>query len=110
MYPFVISFLFTALLTPAVMALAQRRGWVAKPRADRWHARPTALMGGVAIFVGTVSAWLLTGDLRSLLPMAAPAVGLFVVGIVDDRVRELRPHHRLIAQVAAGAALITAGV
>jgi UDP-GlcNAc:undecaprenyl-phosphate GlcNAc-1-phosphate transferase len=36
-------------LTPICRAVAKRRGFVARPTQDRWHTRPTALFGGVAV-------------------------------------------------------------
>src|SRR5439155_14379397 len=99
-----------ALLTPGVIVLARRLGWISYPREDRWHSRPTALMGGIAIYLGTVAAWLTVGDPRSVLPLLAPATGLFLLGAVDDRLVELRPHQKLIGQIAASASLIAAGV
>jgi UDP-GlcNAc:undecaprenyl-phosphate GlcNAc-1-phosphate transferase len=110
MKPFLISMLLTALLTPCVIVVARRQGWIARPRADRWHSRPTALMGGIAIFLGTLTAWLITGHLPSLLPVLVPAIGMFLLGLVDDRIAELLPHQKLIGQVAAGAVLIIGGV
>ena len=44
----VAGFAASLALTPLCRKLAIRLGFVAKPRADRWHARPTALLGGVA--------------------------------------------------------------
>jgi UDP-N-acetylmuramyl pentapeptide phosphotransferase/UDP-N-acetylglucosamine-1-phosphate transferase len=40
-------------------AVALKRGYVAKPKSDRWHKRPTAMLGGVAIFAATAIAYLL---------------------------------------------------
>jgi len=108
--PFLISFLLTALLTPLVIFLARRQGWVSLPREDRWHSRPTALMGGIAICGGTLAAWLVTGDLKTLAPIAFPAAAIFLLGVIDDRVYEFRPHQKLIAQVAIALALIAGGV
>jgi UDP-GlcNAc:undecaprenyl-phosphate GlcNAc-1-phosphate transferase len=110
MTPFFVSFLLTALFTPAVIALAWRRGWVAKPREDRWHSRPTALMGGSAMFLGTAVAVWATGHLPALAPLAFPAAAIFLLGVVDDRLVELRPYQKLIGQVAVAAVLIAGGV
>lgn len=107
--PFLLSLLYTALLTPAVIWLARRLNWVARPRDDRWHQRPTALMGGIGIFLGTVAAWLLTGSLTAVAPVAVPAAFIFLLGAVDDRLR-LRPHSKLIGQLAAAGVLILSGV
>jgi UDP-GlcNAc:undecaprenyl-phosphate GlcNAc-1-phosphate transferase len=105
---FLISFLVTALLTPAVIAGAHRLGWVARPREDRWHRRPTALMGGVAIFLGTLAAWATLGRGGLHSPLLIPAAGIFLLGAVDDRIH-LRPYLKLIGQVAAAAFLVLNG-
>jgi UDP-GlcNAc:undecaprenyl-phosphate GlcNAc-1-phosphate transferase len=110
MTSFLASFLTTALVTPAVIVLAWRCGWVAKPRDDRWHSRTTALMGGIGIFIGTLVAWAWTGALTQLWALALPACGMFLLGAIDDRVVELRPHHKLIGQVLLAAGLIAAGI
>jgi UDP-GlcNAc:undecaprenyl-phosphate GlcNAc-1-phosphate transferase len=110
MNSFLVSFVLVALATPAVIALAWRMGWVARPREDRWHCRPTALMGGVAIFFGTVASWVATCDWHAVAPVALPATAMFLLGLVDDRCWELRPHQKLIGQLAAGAVLIATHV
>lgn len=109
MLSFLIAFAGTALLTPLVILLAHRLGWVAKPRQDRWHQRPTALMGGIGICAGTLVAASLSGELGALLPVLIPAVGMFALGFLDDRV-QLRPHHKLVGQLAAAAWLLSSGV
>ena len=38
---------------------ARQYGFVAKPKADRWHTRPTAMLGGTAIFATTVLMYFL---------------------------------------------------
>ena len=50
---------YAAAVTPVVRALARRWGAVAQPRQDRYHQQPTALFGGVAIFMGFVASYLL---------------------------------------------------
>lgn len=116
--PFLISFALTALCTPLVILLARRMGWVARPREDRWHSKPTALMGGIGIFAGTTAAWAVIavttegqkgGGAGAILPIALPAAAVFLLGAIDDRIT-LRPHVKLIGQVAAVAAMIVGGV
>ena len=48
------SFVLSLLLTPLVRSLARRRGMVAQPKADRWHKKPTAMFGGVAIWLSVL--------------------------------------------------------
>ncbi|MBI3945560.1 MAG: hypothetical protein HY321_06560 [Armatimonadetes bacterium] len=98
--PFLVSFALTALLTPIVIALARRVGWIDKPRADRWHRKPTALMGGIAIFLGALAGWMAFVDRTALDSFLVPAVAIFLLGVLDDRIG-LKPHLKLIGQVAA---------
>lgn len=104
------SFLLGIVLTPMVIGLARRAGLVARPRADRWSVRPTALMGGTAIFGAFAGSLALTGRPfpELVVPLAAGGL-IFLVGLVDD-LRSLRPQHKLLAQVAAACILVAGGV
>ncbi len=94
-----IALLLSLVATPIVRALAVRMGVVAKPRADRWHRRPTALLGGIAIYVAFAIAVAATipGAVGSPIVLAGTAA--FTLGLVDDRVT-LRPRAKLLVQVA----------
>ena len=98
------------LLTPLVIQLAHRRGWLAHPKVDRWHERPTALMGGIAIYAAATTAVIAAALVAGSFPWAlwGGATLLFAVGLVDD-LRGVRPITKLIAQVAAAALLLYAG-
>ncbi|HKP72514.1 MAG TPA: hypothetical protein VJT82_06220 [Pyrinomonadaceae bacterium] len=102
------SFALALVLTPVVRWLARHWGMVAQPKADRWHKKPTAMMGGLAIFL-TVSISYLVFITRmphrpyGWVVMLASAF-LFVVGLVDDIVH-VKPYQKLIGQVM-GASLI----
>ncbi len=109
LWPLVTGFLVTAIVMPGVIWLAHRLGWVARPRADRWSKRPTALMGGIGIFIGTTAAALAFGRMETLLPIALPAVAMFVLGMVDDRMN-LRPHVKFVGQLVATAIPIVYGI
>ena len=47
------AFFWTVLFTPFVIRTAYRRKWIAQPKEERWHARPTALMGGIALYASS---------------------------------------------------------
>lgn len=95
------AFALSLTLTPMVRFLACRYGYVAQPRVDRWHQRPTALLGGIAIFLAFVIPLLLLveHDLSILFVMAGASV-VFVLGVVDDLYR-IQPYTKLVVQIAA---------
>ena len=116
-----LSLAVALLLTPAVRALARSLGLIARPTADRWHQRPTALMGGTAIAAATlvgVVAWFTlaalgvhTGSTEVqwwARAVVASAAFMFGVGLVDD-VAGLRPQLKFILQLLAGVVLVAAG-
>ncbi len=105
----VISFVSAVLLTYAVRGAARRYGFVAKPKADRWHKKPTAMMGGVAIFLTTVIIYIVNlffipYSLESLVILGASSF-LFVVGLLDDLLN-IKPYQKLVGQLIGAAILI----
>ena len=52
---YLVAFAVSAILTPLCRHSAHLVGCVAKPKEDRWHRKPTALFGGVAIAVTTIA-------------------------------------------------------
>ncbi len=102
----IFAVVLSALLTQVVIIVAQKFSLVAKPKADRWHATPTALYGGVAIVVSFLltSACVLAQNrfLHSyeLLGLFAGGIFLFALGVRDDAV-PLNPLVKLLGQVMA---------
>ena len=47
--PFLLAMALSLLLVPLCRRASLRLGFIARPRHDRWHRRPVALFGGVAI-------------------------------------------------------------
>jgi UDP-GlcNAc:undecaprenyl-phosphate/decaprenyl-phosphate GlcNAc-1-phosphate transferase len=103
----------------AVIALALRtplaRLVVAAPRADRWHERPTPMLGGVGIFggflagVGIALAVGAAPASRELLAIMGGATILFAAGLADD-VLSLGPIPKLAAQLGASLLLVFNGL
>jgi len=56
---FVTALFFGSVGTPLAKNLATKLGFIALPKADRAHTEPTALMGGLAIYVAFISALLI---------------------------------------------------
>ena len=113
MLPVFVSFVLALGLTPAVRWLARWRGLVAQPKSDRWHKQPTAMFGGVAIFLTVAVSYSL---FRAAMPnrpygwivMLASAF-LFLVGLVDDLIH-IKPYQKLIGQVMGTTLVIYYGL
>ena len=105
-----ISFALATGLTYAVREAAHKFGFVAKPKADRWHKRPTAMLGGVAIFLTTVLIYaaFVPKSSESLIILAGSTV-LFLVGLVDD-ILQVKPYQKLIGQLIGTAIVIGFGL
>lgn len=98
------------LLTRAARSMAHRVGFVAAPRRDRWHSKPTALMGGVAIYAAfVVGSVLFLSDWARAFPVLLSASLLFVVGLVDD-LSPIKPYKKLIAQLVAAGITVYCGL
>jgi len=108
--PIAVSFVLALVLTPVVAALARRYGVVAKPKTDRWHKQPTAMLGGVAIFLSVLIPNLfLVPDTTYEYVIIRASTFLFVVGLVDDLIH-LKPYQKLIGQVLGAAYVVYYGL
>lgn len=120
-----LSFLVCLLLTPIVKRVASHRGWIAQPTKDRWHKHPTALLGGIAIYIGISTALLLSIEPHAIhLPIATAVpkspsfvaaiiwlgmTFLFVLGLVDDFLN-LKPHSKLVGQILSASLIAFLGL
>ncbi len=93
---FASALFFSFVSTPVVRKLAIKSGFIAVPKADRAHTEPTALMGGLAIYVAAVVALLTVillvtavfGDpfrIPEFLLIVLGASLMAIVGLWDDR-------------------------
>jgi UDP-GlcNAc:undecaprenyl-phosphate GlcNAc-1-phosphate transferase len=116
----------TFLTLPVWTAWCLRAGLVDEPGGRKRHAQPAALAGGLAVLTGLLAPLLpvalilalapggIAGDPRTLAPLRdalrsqaadlstclAGALGLFLVGLIDDW-RELKPAPKLAGQCLA---------
>ncbi len=104
------GFLCAVLFTAAVRSFAWRFGYVAKPKSDRWHKRPTAMLGGVAIFAAVALIYLLVVPFsaKSLVVMGASSF-LFLVGFLDDQLN-IKPYQKLIGQLIGASIIVGFGM
>ncbi|MFQ5743803.1 MAG: glycosyltransferase family 4 protein [Acidobacteriota bacterium] len=112
LYVLALSFSLSGLATPLMRWLAQRVGAVDEPDG-RWgrkiHDRPTALLGGVAIWLAVVGA-LFANDVwpAGLAAVLATASLLLLFSAVDD-VRPIGSWTKLTVFVVSAALAVAAG-
>lgn len=97
-------------LTPIVRAFARRIGIIAKPKSDRWHKKPTAMLGGVAIWLSVLIGYFVFVP-RSPYGwvIICASTFLFLVGLTDDLLNT-KPYQKLIGQVMGAAFVIYYGL
>jgi len=104
------SFSLALILTPLVRMFARRFGFVAKPKIDRWHKKPTAMLGGVAIWLSVIVICLVfSPHIIYGKQILLASTFLFVVGLVDDVVH-IKPYQKLIGQILGAAFVVYYGL
>ncbi len=114
------SLILAAGITPVLIWFARKLNVVDGPNARKVHSKPVPRIGGAAIFLSTVIpavlvlAMGLTGQIRQdvkmrLIVLLAAGAFIFLVGLLDD-MRGVRAKYKLLAQIAAAAALSAAGI
>jgi UDP-GlcNAc:undecaprenyl-phosphate GlcNAc-1-phosphate transferase len=108
--PVASSFLLAMVLTPVIRSFARRYGFVAKPKTDRWHKAPTAMLGGAAIWLSVVLSiqFFVPHTTYSWVILRASTF-LFLVGIVDD-ILHIKPYQKLIGQIMGSAFVVYYGL
>jgi UDP-GlcNAc:undecaprenyl-phosphate GlcNAc-1-phosphate transferase len=109
----------TYFATSPVRVLAIRLGAVAYPRERDVHVEPTPRMGGLAMYLGVISAVFLASQLPALtrgfvyssgMPAVVVAGGLIMgIGLIDDR-WGLDALTKFAGQITAASVLVTMGV
>jgi UDP-GlcNAc:undecaprenyl-phosphate GlcNAc-1-phosphate transferase len=100
-----IAFIASLIGTYLARAVARRFGFVAKPKAERWHRTPTALGGGWGILIGFAPLLLFEHSLHWLL---LGGVAMFTLGFVDDLV-QLKPLAKLAGQATIATLTVVSG-
>src|SRR6478752_3602800 len=106
--PFLVGFAATFGIVPLCRRLAERAGCVAKPKADRWNARPTALLGGVAIAVVVLAGGVGLDSAAQLRIILIAGTAMVLLGLADD-LANLKPSTKLVAEIAIASLLVFFG-
>jgi len=102
--------MLSLILTLIARAASPRVGFVAAPRQDRWHQKPTAMLGGAAIYVAFVIGYLtFAPKLAGAYAILAAGTLLFLTGLVDDIVH-IKPYAKLVLQMIASATIVFFGL
>ncbi|MGK7926017.1 MAG: glycosyltransferase family 4 protein [Spirulina sp.] len=119
-----IAFLISAIVvlwsTPVVKTIGLKSGHVDRPNERKVHEQPMVRLGGVSIFIGTISALIIVyflggfNDLPlqeqgSLWGVLLGGIGFFLIGLADD-LFNLSPIWRLLMQIAVSASVWYMGV
>ena len=113
--------LFAPLAFASALALTPLFGWIARstgyldhPDPRKTHARPTPLLGGVAVALSVVLAYVVARAVFHVTPPSLP-VGVVVgatlslaLGVIDDR-HPMRPLGKMAGQIAAALCLVLWG-
>jgi UDP-GlcNAc:undecaprenyl-phosphate GlcNAc-1-phosphate transferase len=105
---FLVALVLSLALTPLCRFAAHRLGYVAAPQQDRWHRRPTALFGGVAILVSVCAVAFAIRPFGAVLPLVGSGLLIALFGLVDDIV-SFKPSTKLIAQIVVASLLLFLG-
>ncbi len=111
-YVLSLSFCISGATTPVIRGMARRIGAVDKPdgaEGRKIHHRPTALLGGVAVWMGIVGALSTNGVWPAgLAPVLATGTILLVFSAADD-VRPIRTSVKFIAFLVCAGFAVAAG-
>ena len=109
LYILLFSFAATFALTPASVVLGTRWGFVDQQSERKIHGTPTPRVGGLAVYLGFVSAILVNSILADwMVAILVAGSLLLIVGILDDA-RELPAWSKLAAQLAASGLVVYSG-
>lgn len=112
LYSFLIALGLSLALTALLEKIALRLKVVARPSADRWHKKPTPILGGVAIYVSFCLSLFFVSGFREALAMKVALIGgglIFGLGLFDD-LKRMRPYTKLSGEIIAAAMAIFLGV
>lgn len=107
---FLLPLIAVWLLTPATGKLAHRFGILDHPSEERYHASATPYLGGAVVALGLMLVGsFVVGASWQLVAIVTGAIGLMLIGLLDDRFG-LRPWIKLLMETLAAVGLWASGV
>ncbi|UOY91092.1 undecaprenyl/decaprenyl-phosphate alpha-N-acetylglucosaminyl 1-phosphate transferase [Ectobacillus sp. JY-23] len=109
-YAFIASFITVLLVTPLVIKLAFKIGAVDKPNARKVHQKITPRIGGLAIFIGVVVGYFVSGLYNErMTTIVVGAIVIVIIGILDD-MYELSAKWKFLGQVFVALLIVRSGL
>jgi UDP-GlcNAc:undecaprenyl-phosphate GlcNAc-1-phosphate transferase len=109
-YAFIASFITVLLVTPFVIKLAFKIGAVDKPNARKVHQKITPRIGGLAIFIGVVVGYFVSGLYNErMTTIVVGAIVIVIIGVLDD-MYELSAKWKFLGQVFVALLIVRSGL
>lgn len=104
-----LTFVFSALIMPLMIKIAERIKAIDEPRTRHIHKKPMPKLGGLGIFLAFLFGYMIFG-IHSV-QMNSVLIGSFIiilVGIIDD-INPLKAKEKLLGQICAALVIIFYG-
>ncbi len=105
---FILAFIISYFSVRPIVDLSLAKGLVDLPNGRTSHNKPTATLGGIAIFAGFMFASMIFSPYGSILELRFISAGtllMFFIGVKDD-IFIISPLNKLAAQIVAAVILI----
>lgn len=108
--PFLISFVISLALTPVVIKVGPKLGFLDIPKDNRrMHKRPMPIAGGIAIYIAATVAILVFIPLnKNILSLLIGSTIILISGLLDDKY-SISPKAKIAFQLAAGLMIALSG-
>ncbi len=108
---FLLALFISAVLIPSIIDIARAKSYVDAPNNRTSHHGTTPTLGGIAIFIGSVIAFLMfvsVGSMPSFQYIIAAILLIFFIGFKDDIIG-ISPYKKFLGQVIAALIVIEFG-
>lgn len=108
--PFLISFVISLALTPVVIKVGPKLGFLDIPKDNRrMHKRPMPIAGGIAIYIAATVVILVFIPLnKNILSLIIGSTIILISGLLDDKY-SISPKAKIAFQLAAGLMIALSG-
>ncbi len=113
-FPFIIAFILTALITPLSLIIIKKVGLLDDPKKHKHpgiiHKKPIPRGGGIPLFIGIFLTAMF------FLPFTKPVIALFIagsiallIGVIDDKYN-ISPYIRFLVNILVAAIVVGSGI